>query len=164
MARIARVAPSGFVYHVLNRYVGRILMWYVERNPSSAGLVDRARLRRRGSLWSRTRGTEAIKALLSPWPVKRSANRTVRVNAALTTKELDRARGEHRRRTTIWRREVGAGNGKRSWVGADRSSGRPATESEPFGDRGDKLIARIPSSGQINRPTNRAPVSHNCLL
>jgi hypothetical protein len=36
--------------------------------------------------------------------------------------------GEHRERTTIRRREVGAGNGKRSRVGADRSSGRPPTE------------------------------------
>ena len=66
--------------------------------------------------------------------------------------------GEHRERTTIRRREVGAGNGKRSRVGADRSSGRPPTESEPIGDRGDKLITRIgPSSGQIDRQTNRVP-------
>ena len=67
--------------------------------------------------------------------------------------------GEHRERTTIRRREVGAGNGKRSRVGADRSSGRPATESEPIGDRGDELITRIPSSGQIDRKTNRVLVS-----
>ena len=67
--------------------------------------------------------------------------------------------GEHRERTTIRRREVGAGNGKRSRVGADRSSGRPPTESEPIGDRGDKLITRIPSSGQIHEQTNRVPVS-----
>ena len=45
-----------------------------------------------GSLWSRTRGTDAIKALLSPWPVKRPANWTARVNAPLTRKELDRVR------------------------------------------------------------------------
>jgi hypothetical protein len=41
--------------------------------------------------------------------------------------------GEHRERTTIRRREVGAGNGKRSRVGSDRSSGRQPTESEPIG-------------------------------
>jgi hypothetical protein len=38
------------------------LLSYVERNPSSAGLVDRAQLRRWGSPWSRTRGTDVIKA------------------------------------------------------------------------------------------------------
>jgi hypothetical protein len=43
-------------------------------------------------------------------------------------------------------------------VGTDRSSGRPPTESEAIGDRGHKLIARIPSSGQIDRQTNRGPV------
>jgi hypothetical protein len=67
--------------------------------------------------------------------------------------------GEHREGTTIGRREVGTGNGKRSRVGADRSSGRPPTESERIGDRRDKLITRIPSSGQIHRHTNRVPVS-----
>jgi hypothetical protein len=44
--------------------------------------------------------------------------------------------GEHRARTTIRRREVGAGNGKGSWERADFSSGRPAKEREPIGDRG----------------------------
>ena len=50
--------------------------------------------------------------------------------------------GEHRERTIIRRRDVGAANGKRSRVGADRSSGRPPTESEPIGAPGDKLTAR----------------------
>jgi putative transposase len=68
------------------------LLRYVERNPLSAGLVDRAQLWRWGSLWARTRGTKAIKALLSPWPVQRPANWTARVNAPLTKKELDRVR------------------------------------------------------------------------
>ena len=54
----------------------------------SAGLVDRAQLRQWGSLWLRRRGTEAIKALLSPRP----ANWTARINARLTTKGLDRVR------------------------------------------------------------------------
>jgi hypothetical protein len=49
--------------------------------------------------------------------------------------------GEHRERTTIRRREVGAGNGKRSRDGADRWSGRQPTESERIGDRGDRLRA-----------------------
>jgi hypothetical protein len=58
--------------------------------------------------------------------------------------------GDHRERTTIRRRAVGARNGKRSRVGADRSSGRPPTESERIGDRRDKLITRIPSRCQIH--------------
>jgi hypothetical protein len=66
---------------------------------------------------------------------------------------------QHRERTTIRRREVDAGNVKESRVGADRSSGRPPTENEPIGGGGDKLITRIPSSGQIDRQTNRLPVS-----
>jgi putative transposase len=68
------------------------LLRYVERNPLSAGPVDRAQLCRWGSLWSRTRGTDAIKALLSPWPVERPATWTARVNAPLTTTEVDRVR------------------------------------------------------------------------
>jgi len=56
--------------------------------------------------------------------------------------------GEHRERTIIRRREVGAANGNGSRPAADRSSGRPPTESERIGDRGEELIARIPSSGQ----------------
>ena len=68
------------------------LLRYVERNPLSAGLVERAELWRWSSLWSRAHGDKAVKALLSPWPVERPANWTVRVNAPLTAKELDRVR------------------------------------------------------------------------
>jgi putative transposase len=68
------------------------LLRYVERNPVSAGLVERAQLWRWGSLWSRAHGGKEIKALLSPWPVDRPANWTARVNAALTANELDRVR------------------------------------------------------------------------
>jgi hypothetical protein len=58
--------------------------------------------------------------------------------------------GEHRARTTIRRREVGAETGKESRVKAVRSSGSPAKESEPIGDRGKKLNARFLFSGQIH--------------
>ena len=34
----------------------------------------------------------------------------------------------------------------------------PPTENEPIGDPCDKLISRIPSSGQIDRQSNGAPV------
>ena len=56
------------------------LLRYVERNPVAAGLVERAQLWRWISLWSRMHGEQAIKALLSPWPVERPANWTARVN------------------------------------------------------------------------------------
>ena len=39
------------------------LLRYVERNPVSAGLVERAQLWRWGSLWSRVHGDEAIQVL-----------------------------------------------------------------------------------------------------
>jgi putative transposase len=68
------------------------LLRYVERNPVSAGLVERAQLWRWGSLWSRLHGDEAIQALLAPWPVKRPANWTARVNTPLAAKELNRVR------------------------------------------------------------------------
>jgi REP-associated tyrosine transposase len=61
------------------------LFRYVERNLLSAGLVDRAQLRRWRSLWSRTRGMDAIKALVSPCPVERPATWTARDSAPLTT-------------------------------------------------------------------------------
>jgi len=131
---------------------------YVERNPLSAGLVDRAQPWRWGILCSRTRGTAAIKALLTPWPVERPANCAARVYAPLTTNELDRVRVSIERGRT-YGEEMGAGNGKRFGVGADRSSGRPPTESEPVGDRGDKLITRISSTAQIHRQINRVRVS-----
>jgi putative transposase len=68
------------------------LLRYVERNPLSAGLVERAQLWRWGSLWSRGNGEEAMKTLLSPWPVDRPSNWVARVNTPLTAKELDRVR------------------------------------------------------------------------
>jgi putative transposase len=68
------------------------ILRYVDRNPLSAGLVERAQLWRWGSLWSRVHGDEAIKSLLSPWPVDRPSNWTARVNTQLTAKDLDRVR------------------------------------------------------------------------
>jgi len=66
------------------------LLRYVERNPLSAGLVEKAQMWRWGSLWSRVHGEKALKAILSPWPIERPANWTARVNAPLTAKELGR--------------------------------------------------------------------------
>ncbi|MGO9919722.1 MAG: hypothetical protein ACLQIB_34150 [Isosphaeraceae bacterium] len=50
------------------------LLRYVGRKPLSARLVERAELWRWSSLWSRAHGDNAVKALLSPWPVERPAN------------------------------------------------------------------------------------------
>ena len=49
------------------------LLRYIERSPLSAGLVENAQQWRWGSLWSRVHGDKAIKAVLSPWPVKRAS-------------------------------------------------------------------------------------------
>jgi putative transposase len=65
---------------------------YVERNPLSAGLVERAQLWRWGSLWSRVHGDKAVQAVLSPWPIERPANWTSRVNTPLSAQELKRVR------------------------------------------------------------------------
>jgi putative transposase len=73
------------------------LLRYVERNPLSARLVEKAQQWRWGSLWSRAHGDEAIKALLCPWPVSRPANWTARVNAPLSASELRRLRASFER-------------------------------------------------------------------
>ncbi len=72
--------------HLLN------LCRYVERNPLSSGLVRTAQQWRFSSLWARMHGDDEIKALLSPWPVKRPKDWTARVNAVLSAKELGRIR------------------------------------------------------------------------
>src|SRR5262249_8747751 len=71
------------------------LLRYVERNPLSAGLVERAELWRWSSLWSRAHGDKAVKALLSPWPLERPSNWTVRVNSPLDREGIRPSAGEH---------------------------------------------------------------------
>jgi putative transposase len=65
---------------------------YIERNALAAGLVERAQLWCWGSLWARLYGDDAIKALLSPWPVECPVDWTDRVNAPLSATELERMR------------------------------------------------------------------------
>ena len=113
---------------------------YAELNPSSAALVGRAQQRRWGSLWSRTRGKEAVKAFLSPAAGGMAGELDGSRQRSFDHEGIRPSAGEHRERTTIRRREVGAGNGKRSRPGADRSSGRPPMESDPIDQRGDKHI------------------------
>jgi putative transposase len=63
---------------------------YVERNPRAAGLVPSAELWRWSSMWTRKHGDPALKAVLSPWPVKRPADWTKRVNTPLSVSDLKR--------------------------------------------------------------------------
>jgi hypothetical protein len=152
MPRTARLAPGGVVNHVLNRSVGRT---HTFRKESDFEAFERV----------------MVEAHLRQ-PI-RVLSYCVLCLAGGAAGELDGSRqrsfdqegirptaGEHRERTTIRRREVSGGNGNRSRPGADRSSsGSPPTESERIGDQGGNLITRIPSSGQIDRQTNRVPVS-----
>ena len=63
---------------------------YVEGNPLTAGLVERAGDWRWGSLWVREHGTPEQKALLCDWPTPRPAAWASRVNAARTKKDQSR--------------------------------------------------------------------------
>ena len=65
---------------------------YIERKAVGAGLVARAEHWRWSGLWARTHGEDAIKAILSPWPVERPVDWTERVNAPLSAKEFGRVR------------------------------------------------------------------------
>ena len=65
---------------------------YVERNALAAKLVKRAEDWRWSSLWARRHADDAIKALLSPWPIDRPADWIARVNSPLATRELERMR------------------------------------------------------------------------
>ena len=101
----------------------------------------------------------SYRGLLSHWPVERPATGTARVNAPLTSKELDRVWVSIETGRPYGEEKWGAGNGKRTRPGADRSSERAAKENEPIGDRGNNLSTRILSNDRFHRQTNRVPVS-----
>jgi hypothetical protein len=151
MPRTARLARGGFVYHVLNRSVGRMHML---RKESEFEAFERVMVE--------AHPRQPIRILSYCVPSLAGGTAGERDGSRQRSFDHDGMRpreGEHRERTTVRRRKVCVGNGKRSRPGADRSSGRLPTESEPIGNRGDKLITRILSSGQIDRRTNRGPVS-----
>ena len=112
------------------------LLRYVERNPLSAGLVEKAQLWRWCSLWSRVHGEDDIKALLSPWPVERPTNWTARVNAPLTVKESNRMRLSMERGRPYcddeWVRRTVKALGLEHTV---RPEGRPRKESQSGTDQ-----------------------------
>jgi putative transposase len=60
---------------------------YVERNALRASLVKRAENWQFGSLWRWLQRPEPEPHLLSPWPLRRSADWVSRVNEALSEKE-----------------------------------------------------------------------------
>jgi hypothetical protein len=107
MPRIARVAPGGIVYHVLNRGNGRRMIFhkdadarafldllnvvrYAEANPLRAGMVDRAEDWPFSSLWHHARGTPD--PLVDAWPVDRPDDWIERVNRPQDDRELIRLR------------------------------------------------------------------------
>lgn len=63
---------------------------YVERNPVTAGMVDRAEDWRWGGPWVRREGDANLEALLSDWPVTRPRHWLKLVNEPLTEKEVER--------------------------------------------------------------------------
>ena len=105
---------------------------YVERNALGAGLVERAEDWRWSSLWARRQGDEAIRSILTPWPVECPRDWLRRVNTSLSAGELRRLR------TSI---ERGRPYGESSWVEETavelglahtiRSEGRPPKRTEP---------------------------------
>ena len=63
---------------------------YVERNALTAGLVERAEQWRWNSLWAREHGSDALRAILSPWPMERPGDWVEHVNEPISAKELQR--------------------------------------------------------------------------
>ena len=63
---------------------------YVDRNPLTAGLVERAEDWRWSSLWVREQGTAEQQAVLSAWPTQRPGDWTKQVNRVITPKEQSR--------------------------------------------------------------------------
>ena len=66
---------------------------YVDRNPLTAGLVERAEDWRWSSLWVREQGTAEQQAVLSAWPTQRPGDWTKQVNRVITPKEQSRWEG-----------------------------------------------------------------------
>jgi putative transposase len=60
---------------------------YVERNPLSAGAVERAEQYRWSSLYARGHGEDPMRPLLCDWPVQRRADWVEHVNLPLTRNE-----------------------------------------------------------------------------
>ena len=106
------------------------VLQYVERNAVGAGRVARAEDWRWSGLWARNHGDDAIQAILSPWLLERPVDRTDRVNAPLSAKELARLRVSSREGPTFRSGGVGDANGERAELRPHGSSGGPAAQAE----------------------------------
>jgi len=99
---------------------------YVERNPLRAGLVQRAADWRWNSLRSRRGKDAAERPALTPWPIDRPRNWTLRVNRPLGPREEEAVRRSIQRGQPFgaapWQAEVAARLGLES---AFRPRGRP---------------------------------------
>jgi putative transposase len=105
---------------------------YVERNALGAGLVERAEQWRWGGLWARMHGDEAVRAILSPWPVECPKDWLRRVNTPLSATELRRLR------LSIQRGQPYGEDGWVKWTVKElglestiRPEGRPPKRSDP---------------------------------
>jgi putative transposase len=65
---------------------------YVERNAVGAGLVERAELWPYGSLHAWSDAADPTREILAEWPIERPADWVERVNAPLSSGELERLR------------------------------------------------------------------------
>jgi putative transposase len=105
---------------------------YVERNALAAGVVDRAEAWRWGSLWARRAGSDALKAILSDWPVERPSHWLRLVNEPMTEKEVERLRVSIARSRpygdAAWQRKQAKRLGLMHTM---RSEGRPKKTGRP---------------------------------
>ena len=103
---------------------------YVERNAVRAGLVERAKDWRWGSLWRWLQPNGPDPALLSPWPIPRLPRWVERVNQPLSERELAAVRRCAQRGTPFgepaWRDAAARRLGLASTL---RPRGRPRVDS-----------------------------------
>jgi putative transposase len=107
------------------------LLRYVQRNPLRAALVRQARRWKWGGHWARRNGDDALRGLLSPWPIAEPADWDAWVDAPQTPAEIAALR-EHIRRSRPY--------GSKQWTQATaqklslewtlRPRGRPRSEQD----------------------------------
>ena len=106
---------------------------FVERSALSARLVTRAEDWRWSSLWTRKNGDRAIKAILSPWPVRRPANWIARVNTPMSATELGRLRASVERGRPFGDGRLGGADGQRAETGTHDPPAGPAAQTSRTG-------------------------------
>ena len=104
---------------------------YVERNAPRAGLVPRAQDWRWGSLGRSQKSDAAAEPRLSPWPIARPSDWTLRVNMPMTQSEEETVQRGIRRGqpygTAAWQKRIASRLGLESTF---RTRGRPDQEAE----------------------------------